>query len=256
MKLTRQCIAKLMDPVNRTSRIVNDAYRECTATAKFNSYKIELRVAVIHPLLQDKCPLFRGERVTLMQWIQRDGKRLDDIPEELEAVIDDLRQCATMDRQEALGLCIGMKSYFGENPKLPVQKPETSNVVQIQPESVLAAQLAAVDGEALMEDDQTEVTTTGVEEIRPELVMTDQTEVLKPEGFQAPVTMTERVHLSRVQRRILADLKAGHEIPQKNYHSLEIMKEKGVIDGIEMTHPMFNPETRKTTGFFTARVVH
>lgn len=142
MKLTKQAISKLMDPVNRTVRIVNDAYREITATAKFNNYKIEIRVAVVHPLLQDKVTLFRGERVTMIYWVARTGDKVDEIPESLAPVIEDMRNAATMDRQEALNLCIGMKKFFDQQiPKtdsVATQPTEVvpSNVVEMkQPEA-------------------------------------------------------------------------------------------------------------------------
>ena len=263
MKLTKQAIAKLMDPVNRTSRIVNDAYREVTATAKFNNYKIEIRVAVVHPLLQDKVILFRGERVTMIYWVERSGDKIEDIPDTLAPVIEELRNSATMSREEALGLCIGMHNYFGEKPVLPAKAE-----VKVSPEEQLSNALQAVDTKPT----QAPVAATNVVELKvePAPVQAKPEVVTEPERirrthsrvetdnlnkkYQSTLVSGQKVWISPAQQDVLELLKKGKEVPRGGYQSLLLLEKKGLVNGIVMGSPHMIPGTSRVQVGFKAHL--
>ena len=237
MKLTKQAIAKLMDPVNRTVRIVNDAYREITATAKFNNYKIEIRVAVVHPLLQDKVTLFRGERVTMIYWVARSGDKVDEIPESLTPVIEDMRAAATMDRQEALNLCIGMQKFFDQHEQ-KVAPVEVKPVVAAEPSNVV-------------EMKQSEATPA----VNQQPIIVPETVERKPKRQYRSRSEPRPVWTSPAQRKLLEELKEGHEVPRTHYPSLLVLERKGLMKDIKMSTPQMDPVTHRVTVGFTAQIV-
>lgn len=263
MKLTKQAIAKLMDPVNHTVRVVNDAYREVTATAKFTKYKIEIRVAVVHPLLQEKVNVFRSERVTMIYWVERSGDKIEDIPEELAPVIEQMRQAATMSREEALQLCIGIHKYMADIDlsKVPQRietKSETS-VVEPKPEEVVPTNVVELNPS---KDEAKPVPT----EVNPDVEVKPEGVVIKPEGMvKKERKPSGRPSNNKVppelrgcsipQRNIIDKLKKGEFIPKTNYHTLVILQRKGLIADITQLPATMDMTTRKVHINFTASLV-
>ena len=79
----------------------NGYFNRVSVTASFSRYSIELTVDVTHPLLE-KFGAFN--EVSLMYWTNRDGGSRIDIPEELNALVDEMRLMGKMSDKRAQSL--------------------------------------------------------------------------------------------------------------------------------------------------------
>ena len=79
----------------------NGYFNRVSVTASFSRYSIELTVDVTHPLLE-KFGAFN--EVSLMYWTNRDGGSRIDIPEELNALVDEMRLMGKMSDKKAQSL--------------------------------------------------------------------------------------------------------------------------------------------------------
>lgn len=97
-KLTKQAIKRLLkSPYD--IRIINNSFKQAAAFGLFSRKKYELRVNVVHPLLEQFCG--PQPEVEIVFWEGRFGVFIQDIPEELTPLIEEMKVACVMTNDEA-----------------------------------------------------------------------------------------------------------------------------------------------------------
>lgn len=91
--ITKQAINRMLTS-NVVTWEVNGCYNVAIAQAVFSKYRLELKVAVTHPLL--KWANQKEDNTELVRWNGYDGFFITEIPSEWNSLIESMKQAATM----------------------------------------------------------------------------------------------------------------------------------------------------------------
>lgn len=120
MKLTKQAIKRLNESLIDVA-LWNGCFNVVTAKALYSGGKsFELRVEVTHPELEWQCGMH--DSVELLAWKGGRGEFLE-VPDELQPLIDKMKEMGKMDDSEAKKLsCENAKSFLNLLSELGVRE--------------------------------------------------------------------------------------------------------------------------------------
>lgn len=96
MNLTKQAI-KMLQESPKVVRLFNGYFNRVSVTASFSRYSVELRVDVVHPLLER---FGSHNKTELIYWKSYNGHHID-IQEELNPLIEEMKLIGTMSDEQA-----------------------------------------------------------------------------------------------------------------------------------------------------------